>query len=826
MFASFTQASPGAAESAVWPIMNATFIDIEPTPPPLQSSELSGFHRLSVDQRRARLAEAIGLTDRELDILSSDGGLSDEQADRMVENVLGVMSLPLGLCVNLLIDGRECLVPMAVEEPSVVAAASFAAKLLRAGGGVTCEVTPPHMIGQIQLLEVPDIARAERLVFAAKAELLAAANEGHPSLVAAGGGAFDLEVQHLAPLTELPEGFIDPCGPMMIVHLVVDVRDAMGANAINSMCEAIAPRLCELTAGRAGLKILSNLTDRRRVVARGRVPFSALAGRGCDSPEELARGIEEASVFAERDPYRACTHNKGIMNGVDSVMLAFGQDWRAVEAGAHAYAARNGRYTALSRWRVEGECLVGVLEMPLAVGTVGGVARVHPTVKVARRVAHVNAAAELAALGAAVGLAQNLSALRAMVAEGIQRGHMRLHARNVAVEAGATGELVQEVADRIARDRNVSVAAAKEALIELENQRRAASTIPPIYAAHTRSVALLERFRLLRDQHWPAMQELMGRVMRDSAPANSTLVEMCDYHLETGGKRLRALLPLLVGEALGVDPKRMVAFGAACEMLHNATLVHDDLQDGDLFRRGRMTVWNRYGIPQAVNLGDAMFYFAVLLTQQFEAPALRREQASRLLLVETLRVIDGQEREFNLKTKSVVTLDDYFSMVEGKTSGLFALPMAGAAILCDAPEVVCAGLAEAARHMGVLFQLQDDTLDLYGDKGRAQRGSDIAEGKRSALVVHALEHASKAEALWLRELLDRPRAATTQPEIERAIELLVATGSRDFALQEMRSRKARALAVPRVAEHPELQSLVRGMCELFMQPLEPLHEAL
>jgi len=806
--------------------MNAPFIDDESQASPLATSELSGFHRLSLDERRARLAEVIGLTERELDTLSSDGGLTDEQANRMVENVLGVMSLPLGLCVNLLIDGRECLVPMAVEEPSVVAAASFASKLLRAGGGVTCEVTPPHMIGQIQLLDVRDPVAAEQAVLEAKSELLASANEGHPSLLAAGGGALDLEVMHLAPMTAPSGGFTDPCGPMTIVHLVVDVRDAMGANAINSMCERIAPRICELTGGRAGLKILSNLTDRRMVKATGRVPFSALAGRGCDSPRDLARGIEEASVFAERDPYRACTHNKGIMNGVDSVMLAFGQDWRAVEAGAHAYAARTGRYTALARWRVEGEFLLGVLEMPLAVGTVGGVARVHPTVKVARRVAHVNAAAELAALGAAVGLAQNLSALRAMVAEGIQRGHMRLHARNVAVEAGATGELVQEVADRIASQRTVSLAAAKEALVELENQRRAASTIPPIYAGDRGSIGLLERFRALRDQHWPEMEELIGRTMRTSTPPGSTLVEMCDYHLETGGKRLRALLPLLVGEALGTPSTRMVPFGAACEMLHNATLVHDDLQDGDMFRRGRMTVWNRYGIPQAVNLGDAMFYFAVLLTQQFEAPALRREQASKLLIAETLRVIDGQEREFHLKTQARVTLEDYFAMVEGKTSGLFALPMAGAAILCDAPEELSAGLAEAARHMGVLFQIQDDTLDLYGDKGREQRGSDIAEGKRSALVVHALEHASKSDAAWLRELLDRDRAATTQPEIDRAAALLIATGSRRFALKEMAARKARALAVPALAARPELQTLVRGMCDLFMKPIEPLLEGI
>jgi hydroxymethylglutaryl-CoA reductase len=804
------------------PDVNTTTNNGNGSPRSALSSELSGFHRLTLEDRRARLAELTGLSERELEVLSAEGGLSDDQANRMVENVLGVMSLPLGLCVNLRIDGRDCLVPMAIEEPSVVAAASFASKLLRAGGGLITEVTPPHMIGQIQLLDVPDARNAERAVMDAKHELLTSANEGHPSLIAAGGGAIDVEVHHFAPMTELSGGFTDPCGPMMVVHLVVDVRDAMGANAINSMCERIAPRVCDLTGGRSGLKILSNLTDRRMVLVKGRVPFDALAGRGCDSPAELANGIVEASVFAERDPYRAATHNKGIMNGVDSVLLAFGQDWRAVEAGAHAYAARTGRYTALARWRVEGESLVGVLEMPLAVGTVGGVARVHPTVKVARRVAHVHAAAELAALAGAVGLAQNLSALRAMVAEGIQKGHMRLHARNVAVEAGATGEVIDEVAEMIAHRGSVSLAAAKEALAEIIERRREASTIPPMYAHESGSPGLLDRFRVLRDQYWPEMTATIERLTTSSTPPGSTLVEMCSYHMETGGKRLRALLPLLVAEALEIDPKRLVPFGAACEMLHNATLVHDDLQDGDMFRRGRMTVWNRYGIPQAINLGDAMFYFSVLLTQQIDAPALRREQASRLLLVETLRVIDGQEREFALKTKVDVTLDDYYEMVEGKTSGLFALPMAGAAMLCDASDELCAGLGEAARHMGVLFQIQDDTLDLYGEKGRDARGSDIGEGKRSALVVHALAHAGKEDAAWLRELLDRDRAATTQPEVDRAIALLTDAGSLRYALQEMERRKARALSVPAVAARPSLQALVRGMCELFLKPIEPL----
>ena len=249
----------------------------------VNTSELPGFYRLDLQDRRDRVAELTGLTSRDLDELSGDGGLGDAHADRMVENALGVLGMPLGLCANLRVDGRDCLVPMATEEPSVVAAASYAAKLMRAGGGVTTELTPPHMIGQVQVLEVDDPQAAEQAVLAARDELIESANADHPSLIGAGGGAIDVEVRHLAPLAE-----DDPCGPMLVVHLIVDVCDAMGANAINSMCEHIAPRIKELTGGRVGLRILSNLADRRLVTARCRVPLSMLRGKGCNSPEDLA----------------------------------------------------------------------------------------------------------------------------------------------------------------------------------------------------------------------------------------------------------------------------------------------------------------------------------------------------------------------------------------------------------------------------------------------------------------------------------------------------------------------------------------------------------
>jgi hydroxymethylglutaryl-CoA reductase len=434
-------------------------------------SELPGFYKLDIDERRRRIAALTGLEPADVAALETSGGLSSEQANQMVENALGILGMPLGVCVNMRIDGRDWLIPMAVEEPSVIAACSNAAKMLRAGDGIRATVTAPLMIGQIQILDVTDPVAARSAILAEESSLLALANSGHPSLVAAGGGALSLEIAELAPMDAE-----DPCGPMMVVHLVVDVRDAMGANAINSMCERLAPRVALLSGGRVVLRILSNLNDRRLVTVEGRVPFTALAEKGGPDSKnrggrELAKGIEEASVFAERDPYRAATHNKGIMNGVDAVLLAFGQDFRAVEAAAHAYAARDGRYSAMARWRVEGDELVGRMTMPLAIGTVGGVFKVHPVVQVTRKIARIESTTDLAKLTAAAGLAQNLGALRALAAEGIQSGHMRLHARNVVVEAGGVGEEVLEVATRIADLKQVNARAAAEALTAYRAER-------------------------------------------------------------------------------------------------------------------------------------------------------------------------------------------------------------------------------------------------------------------------------------------------------------------------------------------------------------------
>ena len=435
-----------------------------------QSSQLSGFYQKSVAERTALVAEWARLTPAQVSVLHN--GLSVAQADKMIENVVGRYALPLGIGTNFLVNGRDYLVPMVVEEPSVVAAVSFAAKLARAGGGFTAGSTPPVMIAQVQLLGVPDFEAAEEAILAAKPNLLAQANTS-PSIAARGGGPVDIEVRRL-PQT--------PTAPMLVVHLLFDVRDAMGANAINTAAEAIAPALERLSGGRALLRILSNLTDRRRAWAEVTIPAAAFST--LDFPgAEVIHDIAHANAFAVADPYRAATHNKGILNGVDAVAIATGNDWRAIEAGAHAYAARSGRYQALTEWRVVAEGadeaadeaagqagnhtaprLFGRLELPLAVGIVGGATRTHPTAQVALKILGVQSARELGEVMAAVGLAQNLAAIRALATEGIQRGHMALHARQVAVAAGAEGADVDRVAAQLVAERQIRVERARELL--------------------------------------------------------------------------------------------------------------------------------------------------------------------------------------------------------------------------------------------------------------------------------------------------------------------------------------------------------------------------
>ncbi|MCX7680724.1 MAG: hydroxymethylglutaryl-CoA reductase, degradative [Anaerolineae bacterium] len=409
----------------------------------IRSSRLSGFYKLSFGERQQQVARWAELTEAEVAVLSGTAGLDPGRADLMIENVVGVYGLPLGIATNFVVNGRDVLVPMAIEEPSVVAGASLAARLARAGGGFQAITTAPEMIGQLQVLDVADPWAARFALLAAREELLALANETDPVIISLGGGARDLEVRVLEHT---------PVGPMVIVHLIMDCRDAMGANLVNTACEAVAGRVEQITGGRVLLRILSNLADRRLARARCTIPVEALECADF-SGEQVARGIVEAWAFAAADPYRAATHNKGIMNGVDAVVVATGNDWRAVEAGAHAYAARSGRYTSLSTWERDPQGhLVGTLEMPLAVGIVGGATRSHPVAQVALKILGVKTARELAEVIVSVGLAQNLAALRALATEGIQRGHMRLHARQVALAAGATGDEVAQVAQRMAEE--------------------------------------------------------------------------------------------------------------------------------------------------------------------------------------------------------------------------------------------------------------------------------------------------------------------------------------------------------------------------------------
>jgi hydroxymethylglutaryl-CoA reductase len=425
-----------------------------------RSSRLAGFYKWSPEERTEQVAQWARLTEEEIAVLRGAMGLELARADRMIENVVGLHGLPLSVAVNFVVNGRDVLVPMVIEEPSVVAGASFAAKLVRAGGGFRATTTAPEMIGQLQVLDVADPPSARLDLLAARDELLALANETDPILVKMSGGARDLEVRVFDQT---------PVGSMLVVHLIFDCRDAMGANAVNTACEALAPQVEQITGGRVLLRILSNLADRRLARAHCTVPVGTLAS-GDFQGEEVAQGIVEAWAFAAADPYRAATHNKGIMNGVDAVVVATGNDWRAVEAGAHAYAARLGRYTSLSTWARDAEGnLVGQLEMPLAVGIVGGATRVHPTAQVALKILGVQTARELAEIIAAVGLAQNLAALRALATEGIQRGHMRLHARQIAVAAGATSDEVAQVVERMVAEGHIRPDRAKAILDEIRN---------------------------------------------------------------------------------------------------------------------------------------------------------------------------------------------------------------------------------------------------------------------------------------------------------------------------------------------------------------------
>ena len=420
-----------------------------------KSSVISGFYKLPPKERLALIADFAGLTAEEVQLLGQGCSLPIDVADHMVENVIGIFPEPMGVAVNFQVNGKDYIIPMATEEPSVIAAASNAAKMVREGGGFKTSSTTPVMIGQIQVVKLADAKAAQKAVLEAKEQILKKANEQDPILNQFGGGAKDLDARVIDTTM----------GQMVIVHLYVDCRDAMGANAVNTMAEAVAPMIEQLTGGHVYLRIISNLAVRRLAKATCVVPKEALGG------EEVVEGIAYASAFAAADPYRAATHNKGAMNGIIAVVLATGNDHRAIEAGGHAYAALNGQYSTFSKWtkNADGD-LEGGIELPMAVGLIGGAVKTHPIARIATKILGVKSANEFGEVLAAVGLAQNLAALRALSSEGIQRGHMSLHARNIAVTAGAKDEQIEAVAAQMVKERKVRVDRAKEIIDELNRK--------------------------------------------------------------------------------------------------------------------------------------------------------------------------------------------------------------------------------------------------------------------------------------------------------------------------------------------------------------------
>jgi hydroxymethylglutaryl-CoA reductase len=414
------------------------------------SSRIPGFYQLDMRSRHRELAQRFDLTDEEIGLLRGAGVDGLAIADKMVENCVGVLRLPIGLGLNFQVNGRDYVVPMAVEEPSVVAAASNMARIIRASGGFSAGASESLMIAQIQVLAIDDPILARAAIEQATDRILDAANQRHPNMVARGGGAKSLEVR-----------LLDTEPRMLVVHLLVDCRDAMGANIVNDMAEGVAPLIEEVSGGRVRLRILSNLADRRLARAHCAIREDLLARQGREG-SAVAEGVVEAYRFAAADPYRAATHNKGVMNGIDAVGIATGNDWRGLEAGAHAYAARNGRYEPLTRWWRKDGYLHGEIELPMAVGTVGGSTRVQPTLRVLQKLLGAESAQELAMVMCAVGLAQNLGALCALATEGIQRGHMSLHARSVALAAGISHDRIDDVAAKLVRIGDFSASAARE----------------------------------------------------------------------------------------------------------------------------------------------------------------------------------------------------------------------------------------------------------------------------------------------------------------------------------------------------------------------------
>ncbi|MBN2101811.1 MAG: hydroxymethylglutaryl-CoA reductase, degradative [Candidatus Aenigmarchaeota archaeon] len=426
-----------------------------------KTSEISGFYKLSPEERLGKLKELVNITDDDIKMLQNAGALDLENANRMIENVVGTTQLPFGLALNFMINGKDYIIPMCIEEPSVVAAASYAASLARPGGGFRTESDDPIMIGQIQMVGIENPENAKKDIMEKKEEVIRYANDVDPAvLVKYGGGLRDIEVRVIESKR----------GKMLIIHLLVDCRDAMGANAVNTLAEALSPRIEKLIGGKSRLRIISNLAVHRKARSRAVWTKKELekSTKGKMAGGDVVEAILDAYAFADADPYRCTTNNKGVMNGVDAVVLATGNDFRAIEAGAHSYACIDGRYKPLARYsKNENGDLVGEIELPMAIGLVGGATRTHPIAKIAVKMLGVKTAKELGEIIASVGLAQNFAALRALATEGIQRGHMNLHAKNIAIMAGAKGERIDIVSKQIIEEKRIRVDRAKEILESL-----------------------------------------------------------------------------------------------------------------------------------------------------------------------------------------------------------------------------------------------------------------------------------------------------------------------------------------------------------------------
>ncbi|MEE2779166.1 MAG: hydroxymethylglutaryl-CoA reductase, degradative [Myxococcota bacterium] len=757
------------------------------------TSRISGFYRLSTDERLRLVQRFANLSDEEVSVLRGVDRQRLAQADKMIENVAGLFHLPIGLAANFRLDGVDRLIPMVTEEPSVVAAASHGAKLLRGGDGILTSATPPLMIGQIQLCDVPDLVSARSALEEAADSLVQQANDGATRLVSRGGGARELTVRTFEQTA---------IGPMLVIHLLVDVCDAMGANLVNGMVESLAPECERLSGGQACLRILSNLADRRLVRAEGRLPVSSLSRPDLSlSGEEVAERLVRASVFAEEDPYRAATHNKGIMNGVDAFLVATGQDWRAVEAGAHAYAARDGRYTAFATWRVEDDELVGRLTLPMQVGVVGGVVKVHPVVPILLKVLGVSGASGVGRVAGAVGLAQNLAAILALSTEGIQRGHMSLHARNIAAAAGAADHEIEHIVAEMIRRRTIS----HDGAVTIIDESKRAS------ADETLSIGDVQELIV---RSWPAMEEMIVKSLpRGSEPG--TLGDMVWYQLDTGGKRLRAILPLVVQRAMGGDPDQVLAFGAALEVLHNATLIHNDAESGVRNRRGRDTLWVRYGLDQAINCGDGMMCLAVECLGQLPHDAAVVRQLEHRLTRQMIRVIQAQI-EARRNERSV---DAWLALTRERTGGLFGTALAGSAILASGPEETITCLETLGGHLGVIFQIQDELLDFTGGKPGLDRGRAIAEGRMGLLLAHCLSSAPEESAASLATILKRPQRDTRDEDIATARPRLDTHGSLQYGVSLLQESQE---AVERLCEDlhpPGLAILLTGIGDIFLAPL-------